>query len=232
MTIAPSVPRSISAPPPTGRRPGWGALAAGLGFGGAAGVLAVVAVLTRPGQTLDQALMMTLSEQSGATRSLAAQMMSGRIVWFALACVVVALICTCMRPRRGGMAGPLVAFAGVNLTSQVVKSLLERPELTVGPHLSNSFPSGHAALAWGATCALVLAPRTWLRGLALPVAAVGSLLISIGVVAAGWHRPSDVLGAALLAAAWGWGVHGLTLLGGRPSGSGRRGRRWATPPRG
>ncbi|WP_164987407.1 phosphatase PAP2 family protein [Propioniciclava flava] len=102
----------------------------------------------------------------------------------------------------------------------------------MGPHLSNSFPSGHAALAWGATCALVLAPRTWLRGLALPVAAVGSLLISIGVVAAGWHRPSDVLGAALLAAAWGWGVHGLTLLGGRPSGSGRRGRRWATPRRG
>ncbi|WP_164987408.1 hypothetical protein [Propioniciclava flava] len=111
MTTAPSVPRSISAPP-TGRRPGWGSLAAGLGFGGAAGVLAVVAVLTRPGQTLDQALMMTLSEQSGATRSLAAQMMSGRIVWFALACVGVALICACMRPRRGGIAGPLVAFAG------------------------------------------------------------------------------------------------------------------------
>jgi membrane-associated phospholipid phosphatase len=98
---------------------------------------------------------------------------------------------------------PVIAIAGAVATSEVLRNwVLARPDLLNQPEYSNSFPSGHAtiglAVAWAA---VVVAPPQARRA----VAVVGTLIaaaIGIAVVAAAWHRPSDVVGGYLVATAW------------------------------
>ncbi len=108
---------------------------------------------------------------------------------------------------RGGFGLAIaVVFVviGPNVTSQVLKVLLERPNLlgTAAFATGNSFPSGHVALAasLGLACILVV-PRQLRTPTALVVA---GLVAAVGVstITAGWHRLGDVVGAVLIALAW------------------------------
>jgi undecaprenyl-diphosphatase len=122
-----------------------------------------------------------------------------------LAVVAVLLLVRRGRGRDAGLTA--VAYAGALVGTTVLKEVVGRPRpeqlspfLTVSPW---SFPSGHAA----ATVALLAAGVLAARGTRaqLPVAAGGTL---VAVVAAavqlvlGLHRPSDLVGGWLWAAAW------------------------------
>lgn len=103
------------------------------------------------------------------------------------------------RPELGAAAAAMVA--GANLTTQALKHWLRRPDLQGLGH-ANSFPSGHvtvvASLAAGAL--LVSAPRAQPAVAAAGVAATA--ITAVATVALGWHRPSDVVGAVGVVAAW------------------------------
>ncbi len=104
------------------------------------------------------------------------------------------------RPALGLLAFAVVA--GSLLVTELLKhELLSRPLLVATPMTENSLPSGHTtiAVAVGLATLLVVPPR--LRGLA--ALGAGALAIGVGIatVAAGWHRPSDVIAAYLVAAA-------------------------------
>jgi len=106
--------------------------------------------------------------------------------------------------RRVGLS--LVAAAvivGAVCTTEVLKHwVLERPDLILRPLYRNSFPSGHATVAFsvGVAATLVVPPRLRRPAALLAVLYAGG--IGVAVVAAGWHRPSDVVGAYLATTAW------------------------------
>jgi membrane-associated phospholipid phosphatase len=113
--------------------------------------------------------------------------------------VTVALIRRC--PREGCAA---VAVAAVTLAvTEAVHALLPRPDLVGAPHnlLEPSFPSGHVAITAGLALGAVLVCPPRIRPF---VAAAGTFWLAVtaaAVQALYWHRPSDVLGATLLACA-------------------------------
>jgi len=108
---------------------------------------------------------------------------------------------------RGGFGlatAVVVLLGGANLTAQVLKLLLERPNLlgVVAYATGNSFPSGHVTIAssLGLACVLVV-PRRVRTAVAVAAAA---LIAAVGVstMIAGWHRLADVEGAILISLAW------------------------------
>jgi membrane-associated phospholipid phosphatase len=95
---------------------------------------------------------------------------------------------------------------GANLTTQVMKLLMSHPRLQgalgVSYPIEIHYPSGHttAALSAGFGLWLVTPPR-WRTWAALAGAVYG-LAVASGVVVAGWHFISDVIGAALVVGFW------------------------------
>jgi membrane-associated phospholipid phosphatase len=165
----------------------------------------LVAVHTRFGQRID-----TLSLE-GRTADPAVLDTVGRaldtvsvtsIVLATGALVVVALLRR--RPRLA--AGIALLVVGANVTTQVLKDVLDRPQLLDGTPSLTSFPSGHATVAMSFALALVLVVPVRLR---LPVAVVGlayAILIGAATLTSAWHRASDVLGADLVSLAWAAGI--------------------------
>ncbi len=108
---------------------------------------------------------------------------------------------------RGGLglaAAVVVLLAGSNLTAQILKELLDRPNLIGAAAYAqgNSFPSGTVTLAASIGFAGILAAPRRLRtpiaiGATILTAAVGASTITTG-----WHRLADVEGAILISLAW------------------------------
>ncbi|MGH9026648.1 MAG: phosphatase PAP2 family protein, partial [Acidimicrobiia bacterium] len=116
-------------------------------------------------------------------------------------CMVVALF------RRHPLValGAGVVILGANVTTQVLKEVLPRPDLVsddvLGQH--NSYPSGHTTVAISlAVAAVIVVPGAW-RGLVALIGTGYAALVGAGVVTAGWHYPADPVGAYLVAVAWG-----------------------------
>ncbi len=100
------------------------------------------------------------------------------------------------RPRMALIAAASVAAAV--LTTEVLKLIiLERPPLTISGLNGgeNSYPSGHTTVGMSVCIAamLVVPPRLRIPT-ALAAGAIGAAF-GVAVVAAGWHRPSDAVGA-------------------------------------
>jgi membrane-associated phospholipid phosphatase len=113
--------------------------------------------------------------------------------------VLVALL----RGRVMVAVAAAAAILGANLTTQVLKRVLERPDLAgPGPSSPAGFPSGHTTVAMSLALALVLvAPSSWRAAAALGGAAYAAA-VGLAVIGLGWHRPSDVAAAYLVATAW------------------------------
>ena len=122
-----------------------------------------------------------------------------------LTVLLVLLLARLGRRRDAVLCG--VSVGGAMLGNALCKQLLRRarPEL-LPPDVevsAFSFPSGHAA----ATAAMVVTGLLTVRGTRalFPAAAVGGLVV-VGVAAAqlalAMHRPSDIVGGWLWAAAW------------------------------
>jgi len=82
-------------------------------------------------------------------------------------------------------------------------SLLERPNLVASFIFDNSYPSGHTTVGMAvAVAAMLVVPRRLLVPTAIGAGLFGSAF-GVAVVAAGWHRPSDAVGAFLVVIAVG-----------------------------
>ncbi|WP_405098525.1 phosphatase PAP2 family protein [Micromonospora sp. NBC_01412] len=105
-------------------------------------------------------------------------------------------------------------IAGANVTTQLLKHFLARPEYGIDPERAvagNSLPSGHTAVAASVALALILVlPRT-VRVLGAFVGAGYAAVAGVATLSAGWHRPSDAMAAFLVVGAWA-ALAGLMLL--------------------
>ena len=143
--------------------------------------------------------------------------LSGPVV-VALALVILGLGLLRRRPRIALMSAG--GFVVAVVLAEVLKRLLPRPLLdSRGEHdlvdkTINTFPSGHVTIvtAFVLALALVSVPRArvWIEG----VGSVVVVLVGLGVVIAGWHRPGDSLGGVLLATMV-MGVTSMVLVRGR-----------------
>jgi len=134
-----------------------------------------------------------------------------------------------MRSRYALAFAAAVIVAGSNLTTQVLKhSLLDRPFLVPGSVLHpNSYPSGHATVAASLAVAALLVVPHRLRAPTALAATAFACGIGLATVVAGWHRPSDVIGAWLVVGAWAAGAIAV-LLAVRGSGVAPEQDRWRT----
>jgi undecaprenyl-diphosphatase len=108
----------------------------------------------------------------------------------------------------------LVASGGGLIVSSLLKYTVDRPRPDLVPHgnliYTTSFPSGHSmmsAVVYLTLAALVarLIERRRLKGYALGVAVILTLLIGVSRIYLGVHWPSDVLAGWVAGAAWALG---------------------------
>lgn len=160
-------------------------------------------VRTETGQRIDQGAFEGRGIATPGARDAAADLLT-TISLGALILAVVLLAGQAMFRRRLVLA--LVAAAvigGSILTTEILKHvLLQRPDLIGRAPFANTFPSGHATIAFGVGVAatLVVPPRA--RRLTALLAVAYGVAVGVALIAAGWHRPSDVVGAYLVVAAW------------------------------
>lgn len=105
-------------------------------------------------------------------------------------------------------------IAGANVTTQLLKHSLVRPDFGIDPEraaVGNSLPSGHTTVAASVALALILVlPRT-VRVLGAFVGTGYAAVAGVATLSAGWHRPSDAVAAFLVVGVWA-ALAGLLLL--------------------
>jgi membrane-associated phospholipid phosphatase len=110
-----------------------------------------------------------------------------------------------IRRRIAVAVGAILLIVGANVTTQIAKYVIDRPDLGVDPQRAaagNSLPSGHTTIAASVVVALLLVLPGRIRG---AVAVLGAVFVSaagIATLSAGWHRPSDAVAALLVVGAW------------------------------
>lgn len=123
---------------------------------------------------------------------------------FALGAVTV-LGALWRRPWHLLAAGGVVLAA--NVTTQVMKAVLAHPRLQgafgATSHIEVGYPSGHTTAAFSAGFALWLVSPPRYRAVAAGAGVAYGLIVAAGVVVAGWHYVSDVIGAVLVVGFWG-----------------------------
>lgn len=163
----------------------------------------LIAVQTSWGQARDQQAFLTL-RGTGATADVPHVVGLGSVtdvrLWLVSVVLIVGLGLWAGR-RLSIVALLALPVVAILVTRFLRDDLLIRPDFSGLSWAMNTFPSGHAAAAAGCVAAIVrAAPRRVAPILA--VAGVGWLtLVSQDLMVWGWHRPSDLLGSILLAAA-------------------------------
>jgi membrane-associated phospholipid phosphatase len=187
---------------PSGTRPGPLLACAAL-TGLAVPLLYGLAVRTHEGQRIDDRSLDALSPERNPIAYGAAEDLLDTISVTSLALLGLVMIALALlRGRLAVAVAAAVAIVGANVTTQVLKHGLERPELVPTEVGANSFPSGHATVAMSLALGLVLVAPSALRPLAATLGGVYAAAIGAAVLLLAWHRPSDVLGAYLVAACW------------------------------
>ncbi len=128
-------------------------------------------------------------------------------LWIALAAVVVVAVQIGRVRMHATMTHALVT-TGLLLIFPVVAIVgarLLRDDVLIRPQIHdwitqtmNSAPSGHAAAATAAVVVLIRATPPLLRPWIAAVAGTWAALVEFGLIAVGWHRPSDVIISTLL----------------------------------
>ena len=184
----------MSAPESAGRRGiagvGRNPLGAGLITAGLFGLTYVAAVHTGVGRELDQSAL--LAKSAVIEVSPIAVEIVDIVPVAAVAIILGAVTLTRGGWRLGAMVAALVAgaSAGALLLARTLPQVVEGLP---------SYPSGHATLAMAMACALVLvAAPAWRR----PLATVGgglAIIVGLGLIEIGWHRPAEIAAGYLLA---------------------------------
>lgn len=126
------------------------------------------------------------------------------VVSLAAATAVVAFIAL-IRRRVAVAIGAIMLIAGANVTTQLLKAVITRPELGVDVERAaagNSLPSGHTTIAASVAVALMLVLPAGLRGTGAVLGALFASFAGVATLSAGWHRPSDAVAALLVVGAW------------------------------
>jgi membrane-associated phospholipid phosphatase len=118
-----------------------------------------------------------------------------------LVCLVAAAVGVIRRRVDLAVAAAALVI-GANLTTQLLKTHLHRPDLDGFP-APNSFPSGHTTAAASVAFALILALPHAVRGMVALIGAGYVTVIAVATVWAEWHRPSDTVAGLLVVLAWG-----------------------------
>lgn len=97
-----------------------------------------------------------------------------------------------------------ISMSGAVVTTEILKlHLLTRPTFSdVQGIANNSYPSGHATIGMVLSLGLVMVSSSRWRKVAAGFAALLATAFGTAVLATGWHRPSDTLGAYGVALAW------------------------------
>ena len=99
--------------------------------------------------------------------------------------------------------GAGVLIAGSILTAEALKHTLGRPLLlsdAVGNH--PSYPSGHTAVAMSLSVAATFVAPIQFRSTVAMLGAFFTSVVGCSLVASASHRPSDMIGSALVVTAW------------------------------
>ena len=120
-----------------------------------------------------------------------------------------------IRRRIAVAVGAVLLIVGANLTTQVLKQLIYRPDLGIDPERAaagNSLPSGHTTIVAAVAAALVLVLPPQHRGTGGVLGALFTALAGIATLSADWHRPSDAVAALLVVGGWACAA-GLFIVG-------------------
>jgi membrane-associated phospholipid phosphatase len=176
----------------------------------ALGFLTLLALGLAAGRHLDVRLFLRLAEDEPSGGTLADAIASLGDPLPMLAMLAVACAVGLLRGRPRAVLAAVLVVVGANLTTQLLKALLAHPrvKLAIGgdPFEPNTFPSGHTTAAASIAVAYAFVAPARLRSAVMALGAGFALAVGCSVVVVGWHYPSDVLGAYLVVACWGFGV--------------------------
>src|SRR5690625_75227 len=166
-------------------------------------------VLSSRGQILDHAALASATARLQSLHEASVSLLADLPIVVATIAAIGFLVLTLWRRRWAASLIVALTFAAANFTTQVLKVVLDRPELANGVpyYTGNSLPSGHVTFASATAAAvfLLVAPR-W-RSLVALVGMVFSATVGVATFLDGWHRPADIVAAYLVVGLW-------TLLGG------------------
>jgi membrane-associated phospholipid phosphatase len=169
-----------------------------------AGVLVIylVAVWTVPGQRFEDAVLRAADRVAGSAEQARALDILGPIgqTTVLVAVTIVFLIAAVRRqPFVGAVAVGVIAASII--IAEGIQHFAERPILLAHGYRreDQSFPSGHTTVAMSVMCALVMVTPYRHRGMAVLLTSVGAAGVGLATVTASWHRPSDTIGADLIA---------------------------------
>ena len=169
--------------------------------------VALLAYSVGPTARLDRSILVRLDRPEGSNGHELASLVAHLSDPLPFLVILAAIVLVGLVARRGReTAAAVVLVAGANLTTQVLKHLLQhsRFDIQYGLHqpLSEAFPSGHATAAASLAVALLLVVPPGLRPLAAAGGAAFLAAVGIAVVVIQSHYPSDVLGGLLVVASW------------------------------
>jgi membrane-associated phospholipid phosphatase len=182
------------------------------------------ALRTTTGQWVDESLMVTIEGASPSVMRVLGYVSMGSAALALAGCITVALL------HRGFAIATAASLlvVGASLSAQVIKAVLERPDVGIDTLLHNSLPSGHTTVVAAIGLAALLASPGGLRGPLASLVAGATTLTGVSTILAGWHRPADVVTAVFVALVWGALAAGATAALHRSNGRPRRGRlSWA-----
>lgn len=121
--------------------------------------------------------------------------------------LAIAVLISLLQRRWSIAIAAIMMLAGSNLTTQILKDVLLRPDGDVARVALNSFPSGHVTVAASISVTALLVVSVRWRSI---VALIGAILTAtmgvatmVGTTTSGaWHRLSDVLASVLITGAW------------------------------
>lgn len=157
-----------------------------------------MAVLTQTGQSIEDSILRSVDGSTLLQSGVALDAISPPAVLLIVG-ITMAVAFIRRRPAAAVQAGVLIV--GATVTTQVLKQLAPRPELT-GEIYGNSFPSGHVTVAVAAVLAIMTTFGRHIRPLLFMVGAAFAAVVAEQTVAYGWHRCSDVVGACAVALFW------------------------------
>ncbi|WP_456504726.1 phosphatase PAP2 family protein [Arthrobacter sp. UYCu723] len=160
-------------------------------------------VRTTTGQFIDESALVEAVEIHGTAGNAANKLLDWLPALSVLIATVVILFVTVLRRRWAAAGIAMAACLGANVATQILKDLVPvRPYRGIETLELNSLPSGHTTLAASAAAAvfLVVSPR-W-RPLAGFLGGSFAVATGLSTLINQWHRPSDVVAAFLVVAAF------------------------------
>ena len=186
---------------PRARAYAWLSVLAGLVLVGCYAVL----VRTPIGQRWDdRSLLGGQIASLSARQQLTSYLHEIRISTIVLA-IVVLLVIGLLRRRLATALIAVLAVGGAVISAEILKRVLPRRDLApeLNSYIDNgnieTYPSGHATIAMSFALAVLVVSSPRARSYVVPFAMLWAVGVPMAALAAGWHRPSDLIGGMALA---------------------------------